>query len=388
MTKISLLSKISLYTLSYSLNLISIPLVTVFFLKFGNNILAGEFSFFTSLIFIICQIFSVNSKNIIISDNDKTYGINIFFFRLSLLTIIVPLIISILFLIESINYELIILYCFLIVFQWVYEIKLIFDEIEDKIRSHIFFVILYIIQLTLIFYSISEDNFILLGYIIYASLLFYFLSILNFFSKNNLKNYFFRHFNLVSILKKKSFKYALTSSALNNMGVLLWRCSLFFLVDPKNIAIYFTCFALASFPGTIINLSIGPTIVKELSKKNLFLLFSLTTVLILYVFFVYNYFSLTLNLSSFEQNFLLKFSLIGTFMMVGSIIIRHYFLRNQSLRNSVYKFDYFYSLFLSFLVPIIYMINPTYIYLSYFYSSILSFLTYFLLILKIKNEQN
>jgi len=118
------------------------------------------------------------------------------------------------------------------------------------------------------------------------------------------------------------------------------------------------------------------------------LLFSLTTVLILYVFFVYNYFSLTLNLSSFEQNFLLKFSLIGTFMMVGSIIIRHYFLRNQSLRNSVYKFDYFYSLFLSFLVPIIYMINPTYIYLSYFYSSILSFLTYFLLILKIKNEQN
>ena len=105
----------------------------------------------------------------------------------------------------------------------------------------------------------------------------------------------------------------------------------------------------------------------------------------LYLGLIYNYFSIILPISEFQKDFLLKFSLFGSYFMTCSILIRHYFLKFSIERNLVFKFDVFYSLILSVLVLIIYTFNSKLIYLSYFFASILSFLIYLLLTLKIIN---
>lgn len=387
MKKLLILYKLNILTLSYGLNLISIPLITIFLVKFKYINLAGEFSFFTSIIFIFCQIFSTNSKNILISDQDLKYGLDILFFRVCVGLIFTIFVFSFIFFIKSNYYEIILLYCFLIIFQWIYEIKLIFDEIEKKIKSHLFFIFIYLFKLLLIFNFLRIGDFFLIHLLIFFVLFFYSLTIFNFIKKKTTKTYFLNFKSLLVLLEKQAFKYSLTSSFWNNIGIISWRFSIFVFVEKSLVAVYFVCFALASLPGTILNLTIGPTLVKEIGYKKNFLVIIIFVILTIYTMIIYNYFPYIIILGEFEKNFLLKFSLIGTFFMTSSIIIRHYYLKFSDNRNVVFKHDVIYSLILSFLVLLIYYFDKNFIYLSYLFASILSFILYFLLIPRLENAK-
>lgn len=387
MKKILLLYKLNILTLSYGLNLISIPLITIFLVKFEYLNLAAEFSFFTSIIFVLCQIFSSNSRNILISDKNWKYGLDIIFLRIFLGIIFTLVIILIFFFIKTNHFEIILLYCFLIVFQWIYEIKLTFDEIEKKIKSHIFFILVYLIKILFIFKFLKIENFLFLNLTIFLAMFLYSFSIFHFITNVKIKNYNFTFKRLILNVKNNSFRYSLVSSFWNNIGIISWRFSIFIFVEKSLVAIYFICFALASLPGTVLNLTIGPTIVKEIKNKLNFIIMIIFILLSLYLGLIYNYFSIILSISEFQKDFLLKFSLFGSYFMICSILIRHYFLKFSSERNLVFKFDVLYSLILSVLVLIIYILNSKFIYLSYFFASILSFLIYLLLTLKIINAK-
>ena len=162
-------------------------------------------------------------------------------------------------------------YCFLIIFQWIYEIKLTFDEIKKKIKSNIFFILVYLIKILFIFKFLKIENFLFLNLTILLTIFLYSLSIFHFINNVKIKNYNFTFKRLILNIQNTSFKYSLASSFWNNIGIVSWRFSIFIFVEKSLVAIYFIYFALASLPGTILNLTIGPTLVKEI-KINYILL--------------------------------------------------------------------------------------------------------------------
>ena len=163
------------------------------------------------------------------------------------------------------------------------------------------------------------------------------------------------------------------------MSVFIWRLTILNFFEDYEAVVYFICFALASFPATFLNNSVGITFVKEkipiIDYKYYFIIYLLAAYIFIYVKTIYNP-SINL-LYHFE---ILTYSLFGIVFMVFGIMKRINILNKKKLRPILFKADFIYGLIISLIVPFLGFIGLIeYIKFSYFISAIITFVYYYVL---------
>ena len=141
---------------------------------------------------------------------------------------------------------------------------------------------------------------------------------------------------------------------------------IYFTFDKSLAGIFFACFSVGSFPGTIFNSVVGPAFIKEkvqLSKNFKNLLYFIF--ILIFIFFLINFYYLQISknidyLSNRFISFTVSISLIGSYFMCYAMYLRHKKIQS-SLENRRYLFqkDILYGLSITFLIPILYYLGST-----------------------------
>ena len=375
---------------SYVFNLMFASLIVVVLVLTGFYNIAGELGLVVSLWISITQIFSSNMRSIIISDNNILKAKRTLIYRFLLSTFMF----YVFFMINQstqifISTDIVYVISIFILCQWVNEMKLVQWEINKKyifINLYLFINIIVVlgIILTLILNAINLLSLILLALTSYIFL--FFLSDFNFKEfKATISN-----FNKIILENLSTIAFASSFSII--ISSFLWRLMIFFIFDKSVAGIFFACFSVGSFPGTLINSIIGPTFVKykikipRLFKIILFLIFiGLITNLVYLAFFINQS-----PITEFTQKefliFTITISLIGSFFMSYSMYLRHKIIQTDiALRYNLFKTDIIYGSSITILIPFLYYAIGTFaVSFAFFLASIIAFMFYNSANLKLK----
>jgi len=159
---------------------------------------------------------------------------------------------------------------------------------------------------------------------------------------------------------------------------------IYFTFDKSIAGVFFACFSIGSFPGTIFNSVIGPAFIKQKIRlsNNLKILIYIFFVLIV-TWFISNYFSIfngeTINYLSLEFIFFtVSISLIGSFFMCYAMYLRHKKIQSSSrLRSGLFQTDILYGTSITFLIPVLYYLgNIIGVSLAFFVASLIALTVY------------
>lgn len=386
--------KFLILTGNYTFNLLFTSFVVVTLVIFGHYSVAGELGLVASFWITFTQIFSSNMRSIVISENKVGYAF---------ITMIYRLVVSILiffflyFFVPNIikfeNFDLVILFSVLILVQWIFEMNLAISEVNKKYLIFNFLTILNFVTTLVTVFLIYFSKFNYFIYLIssYVIIVFIVATLNSFDIKLNSIS-----FNLKTILKINIQTIAFLSSFAIVISSFVWRIVIYFLFDKSLAGIFFACFSIGSFPGTVFNTIIGPTFVKEkiYISKYLKILFIALFIVILSIFLANSYFVFK---SEFEDYFGINFisltisiSLLGSFFMCYAMYLRHKKIQNSSLtRINLFQRDIFYGSSIVFLIPVLYYFgNVKAVSFSFFVASILAFFTYSLEMKLAKKNDN
>ena len=386
--------KFLVLTGNYTFNLLFTSFVVITLVLFGYYSIAGELGLAASFWITLTQIFSSNMRSIIISENNVGYAFITVIYRLIFSFVIF---IFLYFLIQKfINFEnlsLIIAFSTLILVQWIFEMYLVISEVKKKYFIFKFLTILNLITAfaTIIFIYSSKFEYLVYLISVYIMIL-SITGILNYF---NLKSNFV-NLNLKSILKLNIQTIAFLSSFSIVISSFVWRIIIYFLFDKSLSGIFFACFSIGSFPGTLFNTIIGPTFIKEniYISKILKFCFSILFLVILIIFLSNSYFVFNNNFTNYLD---IKFiylttsiSLIGSYFMCYAMYLRHKKLQNSLLsRKYLFQRDILYGSSITFLIPILYYLGDIKaVSFSFFVASLIAFTTYALQINFDSNTNN
>ena len=346
---------------SYMFNLMFPSLLIIMFVIVGKFSIAGEIGLVASFWITLTQIFSSNMRSIIISEQKIDYAVMTAYFRIAFS--IIFFLIFFQFSNNFFNFEnsnLIVLISILILSQWINEMNLVKLELKDNnikfILITLFNTLITITALILIFYSKIDYLFYLISvYVVYIL----FESSRNFLEskiiKKNIIQFIFK-LNIQTIAFLSSFSIIISSFA--------WKFMIYFIFNKSIAGIFFACFSIGSFPGTLFNSVIGPAYIKKKMRipnilKRLFFIFFI----ILLIFLFYNIIKLN---SETEINFLsLEFiyfttslSLIGSYFMSYAMYLRHKKIQTSyKERSELFKTDIFYGISITFIIPILYILG-------------------------------
>ena len=386
--------KFLVLTGNYTFNLLFTSFVVITLVLFGYYSIAGELGLAASFWITITQIFSSNMRSIIISENNVGYAFITMIYRLIFSFVIF---IFLYFLIQKfINFEnlsLIIAFSTLILVQWIFEMYLVISEVKKKYFIFKFLTILNLITALAMIIFIYLSKFEYLVYLIsFYIMILSTIGILNYF---NLKSNFV-NLNLKSILKLNIQTIAFLSSFSIVISSFVWRIIIYFLFDKSLSGIFFACFSIGSFPGTVFNTIIGPTFIKEniYISKILKICFSILFLVILIIFLSNSYFVFNSNFTDYLD---IKFiylttsiSLIGSYFMCYAMYLRHKKIQNSFLsRKYLFQRDILYGSSITFLIPILYYLGDIKaVSFSFFVASLIAFITYTLQINFDSNTNN
>jgi glycosyltransferase involved in cell wall biosynthesis len=359
------------------LNIILIPFLILLSVLFNQIPFATEVGIIPGLVLLITQLFSGNSRSLLIY-NDKTKFLNeVINFRANLGFIIFILsIVTLKLFYNTANYTIFIFLIFSVCLSWINEI---FITLHEKNRSIIFikfFNFFYILFYILIIFSFLQKNFNLF-YILVNLTIFQIL-------------FFLYHFNLnkqfALNFKKNLYSYSqkilpIVSNFSSILSVIIWRFSLLFLMGKSVAGIYFAAFSIASFPGTLFNSVIAQSVIINKGFKNIYEKFNklLTLAILSLIITVFAIFNTYYNQVS-DLNFIniVLISLFGTLIMLKALYIRHQKLSlSFILQKKVFYADIYYSMIISPLIIFLYYIaGREWVALSYFFSSIIAYFLY------------
>ena len=217
---------------------------------------SAEIGIVQGTIIYLTQVFSSNSRAILLNEKNEKYFENFVSFRIIISFIIVLIFVLFfrnnLFIEESFHTIL----TTLILFSWVNEITLVFIE-KNKLKL----IMKVFIIFSSLFYLVLTFNILLDGEIskiIIFTYLFFHIFILN---------YFFDIFKIINLKYKISFLYQnimpFFSTLSNTFSVLFWRYSILFFVSKEIAGLIFAIFSIASFPGTFYNNILGQTVLRQ-----------------------------------------------------------------------------------------------------------------------------
>ncbi len=359
--------KFLLITCSYMFNLMFTSFIVIALVVFGHYSIAGELGLVTSFWITITQIFSSNLRSIIVSENKIEYAFMTLFYRGA--TSILMFIFSYFLILQFISFEnldLIILFSILILVQWINEMNLVVSEVRKETLLFKIYTIVNIVSVVAGTVFLYLGYFNLLIYLVSTYIVFILFSIpLNYITLNT-KSF---NFNFKSIIALNLKTIAFLSSLSIVISSFAWRMMIYFTFDKSIAGVFFACFSIGSFPGTVFNSVVGPAFVKEKIKlnQNLKIFLSIFFIMI-FVWFIMNFhFVLSEeNLSFLDRDFIsfisftVSVSLIGSYFMCFAMYLRHKKIQS-SLENRRYLFqkDILYGLSITFLIPILYYLGAT-----------------------------
>jgi len=367
----------SIGILSNFLNVIAVPLLMILSVLFSKNYLATEIGIGPGILLLLTQIFSANSRSLLIYNK----RINIFHqtmsFRIILGFLLLCIMQSFFYILGFHQYLLLLLISGFVYFSWIIEIILSFYEKNKSYITIKFFIFINTIFYSLILLSFIYPSLVNLIFVFFIFLIFQIAFIFyhcdkNIFKINNIYIYFFKNFtNLLPLI----------SSFSNIFAVVIWRFSLLFLIGKELAGVFFASFAIASFPGTIFNNIVGQIVILN-EWLYLFVKRNFKKVIMSYFVILFICFGITESIIINQQ--ILKFidytliSLIGTPFMLVSLYYRHLDLsKGKKFQRIIFKKDIFYGFVIS---PIIlgfyYLDGVNYITYSYVLSAIISMLVY------------
>ena len=367
---------------AYTFNLMFASLLVVSLVILGYYSIAGELGLVISFWITITQIFSSNMRSIVVSEQKTNYAnyslIYRFFF--SICSLVIFYFVSTKYLTFE-NQNLIFLSSALIMSQWVNEMKLVQFEVNKTYKKFNIFlyinvftifctaIILIINKLILLEFLLGGYSLAIVLYLI-KDVLFYFFGGIKATLKTIIK------INIQTIAFASSFSIIISSFA--------WRIMIYYIFDKSLAGIFFACFSIGSFPGTLFNSVIGPAFIKqkiEISST----IKKLSSILFVFVLAavsisVYKLISQeNINYIGIEfVSFTISISLIGSYFMSFAMYLRHKKIQtSEQERMYIFKRDILYGLSITFLIPILYYSGGTVgVSFSFFLASIMAMISY------------
>lgn len=368
-------SDLELKSATYSLNLFIPTLIIIIISIFQNYELVSELSIIVGFNIILTQIFSSNSRALIIRKNTRRIINIVFIFRILIIILAFVINIFLLIIFETIYFIELLLFSIVILQQWATEIVLTKYELLKKkkifINYNFFSITFVILSILLLFFDISIIFAILLfNLYLFFNLILFFLSI----NLYKLKSKDFKNF-LFAILKSNQFYSSFSLSFAN----FVWRILVIYFCGKIIAGVYFAGFAIGSLPGTLFNNTFGPALIKnnyKINKNwikffNLLCLVSLLTSILILIY-----------LDFFETNIKMQIlcsiiSFSGSYFMFGAMINRQIFIQKAKNPNLAFKYDILVSFLIIFIIPVLFVVGGSnMVIFSFFLSSIISNIVY------------
>ena len=349
---------------AYMFNLMFASLLVVTLVILGHYSIAGELGLVISFWITITQIFSSNMRSIVVSEENRSYALMTLVYRFvfSILALTSFYYFSSIFITFE-NQDLIISISLLIMIQWINEMNLVQEEIKNKIKLFKIFTFVNIFTVIVTGFLLYFSNFEYLTILVSLYIFFVFIS----FSKYLLQSA--KHFmdlNFKFMIKLNLQTIAFLSSFSIIISSFAWRIMIYYIFDKSLAGIFFACFSIGSFPGTLFNSVIGPAFIRQKITipqkiKNIsYILF--TIILIVVGFSIYLLYNKTsINYLSIEFIiFTISISLIGSYFMSYAMYLRHKQIQ-KSIEERMYLFkrDILYGLSITFLIPLLYYFGGT-----------------------------
>ncbi len=374
-------------SITFSLNLL-LPTLIIILISFTQKyILVAELSIVVGFNIILTQIFSANSRSLIIKNESRKLTYAVFLFRLLLILIILAVNYYFLQILKNDHTLQLFLFSFIILQQWLVEIILTYYEISKKRIIFVLYNFVSFLFILLMIFSLFFDFKIIYSLMIFN--FFLFILILNFLIKIEYKNdidmFYLKNF-IFEIFKSNQFY----SSFFLSFANLIWRLLIIYFCGKVIAGIYFAGFAIGSLPGTLFNNTFGPKMAKDNIKFNKywFLLFNLICFISIlssiFIFFLYDFFASNLKMQSLCS----LISIGGSYFMLNAMMNRQYVIQNTNHKDIAFKYDIISSILILFIIPLLFLLGGTKLIIgSFFVSSITSAVVYKILYKKIiKNE--
>jgi hypothetical protein len=373
-----LFGKLDFYisSLSISSNFFFSTILIILLSIFNYLSLAAEIGLTMSFTLFLCHIFSANHRSLLYSENYETKTISIIHFRFLVSLLILVSSIFIILFFEFENKFFLIMLTILICVQWIAEIFLTIHEKKRKIQAvnYILFSNLSFFILVCIIIVFGWLNY--LSFLIPIIILNYIIIFKNEFGKINLniRNFLFFFNTLNSSIKNLE----IISSFALNFSNLLWRWSIFLLAGKATAGLLFGSFAIGSFFGTVYSNVLAPKIHSNKIKIPKFIFLIIIPVMIVLLYISLKSFENFDFISEFDSARIscILFSLLGSFLMIGSLIIRFNYFYNMETKF-IFKLDIIYSFIIASLILIIFnFLGSKFLVTAYLIASLSSLIIY------------
>ena len=363
--------------LNYAINFFSLNILVISLYLFDFKKLVNETALLVSFVILICQIFSGNSRTLVLANKNFINADEVIFLRLLFLFPIT--IFSFIFVyaydFSDISFASSII--FLVLSQWVYEIYLSKQEINSKkiIYCHFLFTFVAFL-LVLVSLYLQSIFFLKIIIFIYSIIIFYFSISYFFRSKRSISKIFIDIKSLFRILIFSSYGSSL-SIAVSNF---FFRYLLIKLVSEDLSSALIICFMAGSFPVSLFTQIIGASLLRfKINFRIVFKIFLIIFVCILFlVIFLTKDLLFDINSRVLELHEIyrltISFSLIGIYPMMLGLFRRQFYLSHSSKRETFFYLDVIYSLAIILVIPFLYITNNVnYFSFSFLITGFLSF---------------
>jgi hypothetical protein len=339
---------------------------------FGYLDLAGEGFVVISLVNVFTHGLSANYRNIYLGSTANTSLKKVITFRVQM-GIFSMLFCSLIvyFFIGNTNIFFHTALICLTISSWILELFIAKSEKNSLLNKYYF---VNIILFILFFPFLIFFNFL----ISLVFFIFFYILCNIFISKNYFDIFFLKYFISLKNIKI-NFNLGSLSSFAKTVSNLIWRYSIYILIDKNQSAILFMAFSLGSFYGTLFDISYGAYYLKNLKKKKKIFLRLFFLVYVIAIFFLIYIFKKLSNFDSNEFNLFFYaglFSLLGSYFSVIALDLRQGLFEIKNKVNFCYKVDFSIYFFNSLIVPFLYLINPNFLIFSYLIAGLFLYFVY------------
>ena len=359
--------------LAYLLNSGFVPFLILGFVLIGSPTTATEISVFPGILMLLTQLFSANARSLLIYNDDKEFYNK----AVSTRTIIGLIFTSILcafhyYFINNSDFTLLLVISLIVYLSWINELNL---SIHEKIKSILLIKIFSFFNIffyLIIFYDFlfSRDNFNL-----YIN---YYLCFQFAFAIYHIDTKFINLRKITSFVSNYlNDKRAIASSFFNMLAIIIWRISLIFLLGKAKAGIFLAAFAIASFPGSLLNNIFAQVMMVDKNAKffigKIFKVLSVVLLIILgLMIFLNNYYGM--NNTHYDLVNITLVSLLGMPIMLYSVSKRHEKLfQSKPQQNKIFFKDVLYGITISPIILILYKLgDENFIIYAYVMSALIS----------------
>ena len=345
---------------NYLINYFALNGFIILLYTFDYKQLVIDLALFGSFVILLCQIFSFNSRTLLLSINKTVDVIPILLQRLVLSLIIILICnLSLPFFIYE-NRSLASTVMIALIVNWIYEIILTKIELE-KNNLQKFHFILGASSFILICFSFYINNFLLLKIVLILYSLLIFLKILQYLIYNiyilNDKKYSLKTF--VGIHFISSFGSSLSISISN----FLFRYFIIILSTLETSSAVIIGFMFGSLPVSLFYNIFGASLVRNKINLNVFKKYFFYFLIIFFIltFFLTSKLGINYFFNFFHKNNILLItiilSILGTIPMLIGLYNRQKIIQETSFKDKFFNLDIIYSLAVTTIVPLIYIIN-------------------------------